>query len=132
MVGVVGLVDVAQFESLHGMIKTVFVPSGCRVATKELEKACARVQPEKSSCMVPHDIVPTLVDKTRELNLIVTGTHTRGAPLAMDLSMDGTRRRRSGGGPGGGCARMPVGTPSPPRAGRWKPRSRAMLGTVGG
>jgi hypothetical protein len=27
---------------------------------------------------------------------------------------------------------MPVGMPSPPRSGRWKPRSRAMLGTVGG
>jgi hypothetical protein len=27
---------------------------------------------------------------------------------------------------------MPVGIPSLPRRGRWKPRSRAMLGTVGG
>jgi hypothetical protein len=35
------------------------------------------------------------------------------------------------GGPGGGCARMPVGIPSPPRGGCWKPHSRAMLGTVG-
>jgi hypothetical protein len=26
--------------------------------------------------------------------------------------------RRSGGGPGGGCARRPVGIPSPPRGGR--------------
>jgi hypothetical protein len=42
------------------------------------------------------------------------------------------RRRRSGGGPGGGCARRPVGIPSPLRGGRWKPPSRAMLGTVGG
>jgi hypothetical protein len=38
----------------------------------------------------------------------------------------------AGGGPGGGCARRPVGIPSPPRGGRWKPRSRARLGTVGG
>jgi hypothetical protein len=30
-----------------------------------------------------------------------------------------------------GCARMPVGTPSSPCGGRWKPRSRARLGTVG-
>jgi hypothetical protein len=43
----------------------------------------------------------------------------------------GARRRRSGGGHGGGCARRTVGTPSPPRGGRWKPRSRVMLGTVG-
>jgi hypothetical protein len=35
------------------------------------------------------------------------------------------------GGPGRGCARWPVGIPSPPRGGRWKPRSRAILGTVG-
>jgi hypothetical protein len=28
------------------------------------------------------------------------------------------------------CARVPVGIPSPSRGGRWKPRSRAMLGTV--
>jgi uncharacterized protein YceK len=48
------------------------------------------------------------------------------------LRIVGARRRRSGGGPGGGCARMPVGIPSPPRGGRWKPRSRASLGTVGG
>jgi hypothetical protein len=51
------------------------------------------------------------------------------------FDLDGTSgacRRRSGGGPGGGCARIPVGIPSPPRGGRWKPRSRAMLGTVGG
>jgi hypothetical protein len=44
----------------------------------------------------------------------------------------GTRRRGSGGGPGGGCARRPIGIPSPPRGGRWKPRSRARHGTVGG
>jgi hypothetical protein len=44
----------------------------------------------------------------------------------------GARRRRSGGGPGGGCARKPVGISSPPRGGRWKPRSRAKPGTVGG
>jgi hypothetical protein len=44
----------------------------------------------------------------------------------------GARRRRSGGGPGGGCARRPIGNPSPPRGGRWKPRSRARPGTVEG
>jgi hypothetical protein len=48
------------------------------------------------------------------------------------LNFFGARRRRSGGGLGGGCARAPVGILSPPRGGRWKPRSRAMLGTVGG
>jgi hypothetical protein len=47
------------------------------------------------------------------------------------MGSHGARRRRSGGGPGGGFARMPVGIPSPPRGGRWKPRSRAMHGTVG-
>jgi hypothetical protein len=41
-------------------------------------------------------------------------------------------RAPAGGGPGGGCARRPVGIPSPPRGGRWKPRSRARLGMVGG
>jgi hypothetical protein len=30
----------------------------------------------------------------------------------------GARRRRSGGGPGEGCARRPVDIPSPPRGGR--------------
>jgi hypothetical protein len=48
------------------------------------------------------------------------------------LEPDGARQRRSAGGPGGGCARMPVGIPSPPRGGRWKPLSRARPGTVGG
>jgi hypothetical protein len=41
-------------------------------------------------------------------------------------------RWRCGGGPGGGCARRPVGAPSPPRDGRWKPRSRARLSTATG
>jgi hypothetical protein len=44
----------------------------------------------------------------------------------------GARRRRSGGVRDGGCARMPVAIPSPPRGGRWKPRSRDKPGTVGG
>jgi hypothetical protein len=48
------------------------------------------------------------------------------------LGLDGARRRRSGGGLGGGCGRMPAGIPSPPRGGRLNPRSRAKLGTVGG
>jgi hypothetical protein len=37
------------------------------------------------------------------------------------------QRRR----PRRGCARRPVGIPSPPRGRRWKPRSRARLSTVG-
>jgi hypothetical protein len=49
-----------------------------------------------------------------------------------ELCDGGARRRRSGGGPGRGCARRPVGIPSPPRGGRLKPRSRARHGTVGG
>jgi hypothetical protein len=53
-------------------------------------------------------------------------------PPADTNSPPGARRRRSGGGPDGGCARRPVGIPSPPRGGRWKPRSRAMHGTVEG
>jgi hypothetical protein len=57
-------------------IQKVFVPVVYRVATEELERACARIQPEKSSSMVP---------------------------------LDGARRPRSGGGPGEGCARRPVG-----------------------
>jgi hypothetical protein len=56
------------------------------------------------------------------LTFLVMATHVCG----------GARRRRSGGGPGRGCARRPVGIPSPPRGGRWKPRSRARPGTVGG
>jgi hypothetical protein len=50
----------------------------------------------------------------------------------MKCQHPGARRWRSGGGPRGGCARMPVGIPSPPRGWRLKPRSRAMLGTLGG
>jgi hypothetical protein len=53
-------------------------------------------------------------------------------PLCHSFYHIGARRRRSGDGPGGGCARRPVGIPSPPRSGRWKPRSRAGPGTVGG
>jgi hypothetical protein len=56
-------------------------------------------------------------------------------PRLWKLSDDIARfycRRRNGGGPGGGCARMPVGFPSPLRCGRWKPGTRAKRGTVGG
>jgi hypothetical protein len=55
-----------------------------------------------------------------------------GDVVWLDFRALGARRRRSGGGPGGGCVRRPVGIPSPPLGGRWKPRSRATPGTVGG
>jgi hypothetical protein len=44
---------------------------------------------------------------------------------------EGAGQRRSGGGPGLGYTRTPVGIPSLPRDGRWKPRRCAMLGAVG-
>jgi hypothetical protein len=64
----------------------MFVPFVYHVATEELRKACARQQPEKSSCMLPLAIAP-LIDEIREFVPVVSGTRTLGAPLAMDLSM---------------------------------------------
>jgi hypothetical protein len=55
-----------------------------------------------------------------------------GAIKGRDLRLEGARRRRSGGGPGVGCARKPIGTPPPPRGGPWKPRSWLRRGQLRG
>jgi hypothetical protein len=68
-------------------VKTPFVPTAIAVATEELEKVSSRVQPIKSSCMVPPDTVPEVVQVIRAKVPVVTGTSTLGAPLAMDFSM---------------------------------------------
>jgi hypothetical protein len=68
---------------------------------------------------------------TKKTSMSCTRT-SRGLQERLQCRIPGARRRRSGGGPGGGCARMPVGIPSPPSARRLKPRSRAMRGTEGG
>jgi hypothetical protein len=72
---------------LHDCTRHIFAPSTYRVATEELEKKCARVHPEKSSCIVPHDIVPTLLDESWDLVHIVTGARILGASLVIDFSI---------------------------------------------
>jgi hypothetical protein len=57
------------------------------MATEELGKVCSNVQPIKSSCMVPPDTAPKLVEVIRAMVPVVTGTSNLGAPLAMDFSM---------------------------------------------
>jgi hypothetical protein len=69
------------------LIKTLFVPTVITVATEELEKVSWNIQPIKSSCMVPPDTAPELVEVIRAMVPIVTGTSNCGAPLAMDFSM---------------------------------------------
>jgi hypothetical protein len=69
------------------LIKTPFVPTVITVATEELGKVCSNVQPIKSSCMVPPDTAPELVEVMRTMVPVVTGTSILGAPLAMDFSM---------------------------------------------
>jgi hypothetical protein len=70
------------------IIKTAFDPAVYRVATEELERACARVHPEKSLSVVLPNNAPALADAIRrEIVPIVTGTRTLGAPLAMDFPM---------------------------------------------
>jgi hypothetical protein len=77
----------AFYDNGNYIIKIVFVPLVYPAATEELEKACARVQPENSSCMIPLGTVPILVDEIREVVSVVTGTRPLGAPFAMDFSM---------------------------------------------
>jgi hypothetical protein len=69
------------------LIKTPFVPTVITVATEELGKVCSNVQPMKSSCMVPPDTAPELVEVKRAMVPVVSGTYILGAPLAMDFSM---------------------------------------------
>jgi hypothetical protein len=69
------------------LIITPFVPTVITVATEELGKVCSKVQPIKSSCMVPPDTAPELVEVIRAMVPVVTGTSNLGTPLAMDFSM---------------------------------------------
>jgi hypothetical protein len=69
------------------LIETPFVPTVITVATEELGKVCSNVQPIKSSCMVPPDTAPKLVEVIRAMVPVVMGTSNLGAPLAMDFSM---------------------------------------------
>jgi hypothetical protein len=69
------------------VIKTPFVPSVITVVMEELEELCSRVQPIKSSCMVPPDTTSGLVEVIRAMVPVVTDTSNLGAPLAMDFSM---------------------------------------------
>jgi hypothetical protein len=68
-------------------VKTEVVSRVYRAASEELVKACARVQPEKSSCTIPPSLAPALVDDIQELAPVVTGTRTLRAPHTMDFSM---------------------------------------------
>jgi hypothetical protein len=68
------------------LIKMTFVWTWIAVATEEVGKDCSRVQPIKSSCMIPPDIALELVEMIRAKVPAVTGTSTLGAPLAMGLS----------------------------------------------
>jgi hypothetical protein len=69
------------------LIKTPFVPTMTMVATKKLGKVCSKVQPIKSSCMVPTDTAAKLAEVIRAMVPVVTGTNNLGAPLVMDFSM---------------------------------------------
>jgi hypothetical protein len=57
------------------------------MATEELGKVYSRVQPIKSSCLVPPDTTHELLEVIRAVVPDVTGTSDLGAPLAMDFSM---------------------------------------------
>jgi hypothetical protein len=57
------------------------------VATEELGKVCSKVQPIKSSCMVPPDTAHELVEVIRAMVPVVTGTSNLGAPLAIEFPM---------------------------------------------
>jgi hypothetical protein len=67
--------------------KMPFVPIVIAVATEELGKVCSKVQPIKSSCMVPPDAARILVEVIHAKVPIVTGTSNLGAHLAMDFSI---------------------------------------------
>jgi hypothetical protein len=69
------------------LIETPFVPTAITVATEELGKVRSNGQPIKSSCMVPPDTAPKLVEVIRAMVPVVTGTSNLAAPLAMDFSM---------------------------------------------
>jgi hypothetical protein len=69
------------------LIKTPSVPTVITVATEELGKVCSNVQPIKSSCMVPPDTAPELVEVIRAMVPVVSGTDYFGAPLTIDFSM---------------------------------------------
>jgi hypothetical protein len=69
------------------VIKTPFVPTVIAVATGDLRKACSRVQLIMSSCVVPPDITPELLEVIRAKVPVVMGTSNLGVPLVMDFAM---------------------------------------------
>jgi hypothetical protein len=69
------------------LIETPIVPTVITVATEELWKVCSGFQTIKSSCMVSPDTAPKLVEVTRAMVPVATGTSNLGTPLAMDFSM---------------------------------------------
>jgi hypothetical protein len=75
------------FDDGKYLIKTPFASIVITVATEELGQVCFRVQPIKSSCMVPPNTALELVEVIRAMVPVVTGTSNLGAPLAMDFSM---------------------------------------------
>jgi hypothetical protein len=77
----------AFFDDGKYLIKTTFVPIVITVATEELGKVCSNIPLVKSSCMVPPDTAPKLVEVIRAMVPFLTGTSNLGAPLAMDFSM---------------------------------------------
>jgi hypothetical protein len=69
------------------LINTPFVPTVIAVATEELGIVCSRVQPIKSSCMVPLDTTPGLVEMIRASVPAGSNISSLGAPLTIDFSM---------------------------------------------
>jgi hypothetical protein len=68
------VISTCSYDDGKYLIKTPFVPTMITVATEELGKVCSNVQPIKSSCMVPPDTAPELVEVIRAMVLVVTGT----------------------------------------------------------
>jgi hypothetical protein len=60
-----------------------------------------------------------------------TGMADRPPLIGNIVPLIGARRRRSGDGPKGGCARRPVGIPSPPREGAGNPVAVPCLARYG-
>jgi hypothetical protein len=77
----------AFYDDGKYLIKTPSVPTVITVATEESGKVCSRIQPIKSSCILPPDTAPKLVEGIRAKIPVVSGTSSLGAPVAMDFSM---------------------------------------------
>jgi hypothetical protein len=69
------------------LINTPFAPTVIAVATEELGIVCSRVQPIKSSCMVPLDTTPELVEVIRASVPDVSNISSLGGAPLIDFSM---------------------------------------------